>query len=84
MVDAFDVVEWYYAHLAQNAGQPLTVDVWIFGMPEFHLEDNYWIPEGSLALQLQYAYLTMEYFKEHYPQKTCELRVLQVCTRSRT
>ena len=53
-------------------------------MPEYHLEDNYWIPKGALALQLQYAYLTMEYFKEHYPQKTVNLRVLQVSARSRT
>ena len=71
------------ASLAQNAGRPLTVDVWIFGMPEFNLEDNYWIPEGSLALQLQYAYLTMQYFKEHYSKK-CQLRVLQVYSHSRT
>ena len=52
-------------------------------MPEFNLEDNYWIPEGSLALQLQYAYLTMQYFKEHYSKK-CQLRVLQVYSHSRT
>ena len=71
--------------MIQGRREPrLFVDVWIFGTPEFNLKDNYWIPEGSLALQLQYAYLTMKYFKELYPQKTCELRVLQVSAHSRT
>jgi len=64
----------------QNAGKPLTVDVWVFGMPEYNLKDNYWIPSGTLALQLQYAYLTLEYFKELHPRKAeqIELRVIQM------
>merc|ERR1719174_609449 len=62
----------------QNAGKPLTVDVWVFGMPEYDLEDNYWIPSGSFALQLQYAFLTMEYFERLHPAKACQLRVLQM------